>query len=84
MNKGVTPHNYNQRSRFGPELLRPSDFTPPTYTSTPKATAPQPSNDLPVTPTRCCNSIYIASNYISTTNFAFDNPDLRYQHNNHA
>ncbi|KAL3854016.1 hypothetical protein ACJMK2_013300 [Sinanodonta woodiana] len=51
MNKGVTPHNYNLRNRFGPELLRPSDFTPPTYISTPKATAPQPSNDLPVTPT---------------------------------
>ncbi|KAL3887569.1 hypothetical protein ACJMK2_027508 [Sinanodonta woodiana] len=51
MNKGVTPHNYNLHSRFGPELLRQSDFMPPTYISTPKATAPQPSNDLPVTPT---------------------------------
>ncbi|KAL3887392.1 hypothetical protein ACJMK2_027334 [Sinanodonta woodiana] len=51
MKKGVTPHNYNLRSRLGTELLRPSDFTPPTHVSTPKATAPQPSNDLPVTPT---------------------------------
>ncbi|KAL3842573.1 hypothetical protein ACJMK2_020567 [Sinanodonta woodiana] len=49
MNKGVTPHKYNLRSRFRIELLRPSYFTPPTYISTPKATAPQPSNDLPVT-----------------------------------
>ncbi|KAL3882069.1 hypothetical protein ACJMK2_028444 [Sinanodonta woodiana] len=51
MNKGVTPHNYNLRSRFGPELLRPSDFSPPTYISTPKATAPPPSSELSVTPT---------------------------------
>ncbi|KAL3868433.1 hypothetical protein ACJMK2_041241 [Sinanodonta woodiana] len=51
MNTGVTSHNYNLRSRFGPELLRPSDISPPTYISTPKATAPSPSNDLSVTPT---------------------------------
>ncbi|KAL3868919.1 hypothetical protein ACJMK2_041671 [Sinanodonta woodiana] len=51
MSKGVMPHNYNLRSRFGLELLLQSDFTPPSFISTPKATASPQSNQLSVTPT---------------------------------
>ncbi|KAL3871962.1 hypothetical protein ACJMK2_039934 [Sinanodonta woodiana] len=51
MSKGATPHNYNLRSKIDSELLRPSDFTPPSFVSTPKSTAPPQPNQLCFTPT---------------------------------
>ncbi|KAL3854403.1 hypothetical protein ACJMK2_013673 [Sinanodonta woodiana] len=52
MSKGVTPHNYDLRNRIRPALLRPSDFTPPSHVSTPRATtAPPQLDELSTAPT---------------------------------
>ncbi|KAL3854408.1 hypothetical protein ACJMK2_013678 [Sinanodonta woodiana] len=51
MSKGVTPHNYDLRNRIRPTLLRPSDFTPPSHVSTPRATAPPQLDELSTAPT---------------------------------
>ncbi|KAL3854011.1 hypothetical protein ACJMK2_013295 [Sinanodonta woodiana] len=51
MSKGVTPHNYDLRNRIRSTLLRPSDFTPPSHVSTPRATAPPQTDELSTSPT---------------------------------
>ncbi|KAL3836199.1 hypothetical protein ACJMK2_021641 [Sinanodonta woodiana] len=65
MNKGITPHNYQLRSRSGPTLLRPSDFTSSTSVSTPKPTAPTDLNDLVTIPTTSLLLETAASTYTS-------------------
>lgn len=86
--KGVTPHNYNLRSRFGLELLRTSDFTPPSFISTPKATAPpvkpalRYANNLPTA--RNCSFIYFTCDMLSSIDYTTNDFDQRYKHHNYA